>query len=79
MKALRRVDFTKYVLSVIIQTSYCKNYEVITKWHNCCNTDPSAPIFLSNIHCLMVKEWCKFEQNRTKALNVDGMTEFRNF
>ena len=59
----------------------------ITKWHNSCNTDPSAPIFLSNIHYLMVKVWCKFEQNRTKAikviyrtkaLNTDRMTEFQN-
>ena len=57
----------------------------ITKYHNSCNTDLSAPIFLSNMHCLMVKVCCKCEQNRTKAisyrvntLNVDGMTEFRN-
>ena len=28
MKALGGVDFTKYVLSVIVQTSYCKNYKV---------------------------------------------------
>ena len=27
----------------------------ITKWHNSCNTDPSAPIFLQNVQCLMVK------------------------
>ena len=54
----------------------------ITKWHNSCNTDPSAPIFLPNVHCLMVKVWCKFEQNlkksyqsyRVNTLNVDGTT-----
>ena len=57
----------------------------ITKWHNSCNTDPSAPIFLSNMQCLMDKVPCQFEQNRTKAiivieqkaLNVDRMTESR--
>ena len=53
----------------------------ITKWHYSCNTDPSAPIFLPNMHYLMVKVWCKFEQNLKKAikvintLNVDGITE----
>ena len=36
--------------------------------HNFCNTDPSAPIFLSKMHCLMVKMWCKFEWNQTKAI-----------
>ena len=59
----------------------------ITKRNNSCNTDPSAPIFLSNMHCLMVKVWCKSEQNRTKAIKVteqnlkcwqkDGIMEFR--
>ena len=54
----------------------------ITKWHNACNTDPSDPIFLSNMHCLMVKVWCKFEQNWTKPINVIEqkplmLTEFR--
>ena len=39
----------------------------ITKRHNSCNTAPSAPFFLSNIHCLMVKVWCKFEQNRKQV------------
>ena len=43
---------------------------IITKWHNSCKTDPSAPIFLSNMHCLMLKVWRKFEQNRTKAIKV---------
>ena len=55
----------------------------ITKWHNSCNTDPSAPIFLPNMHCLIVKVWCKFDQNwlntfkvtEEKPLNDDGMTE----
>ena len=42
----------------------------ITKRHNSCNTDPSAPIFLLNMHSLMVKVWCKFEQNWTKAIKV---------
>ena len=42
----------------------------ITKWQNSCNADPSAPIFLPNVHCLMAKAWCKFEQNRTKAIKV---------
>ena len=27
----------------------------ITKWHNSCNIDPSAPFFLQNMQCLMVK------------------------
>ena len=61
MKAIGGVDFTKYALPVMIQTS---------KWHNSYNTDPSAHIFLSYMHCLMVKVWCKFEQNRTKAIKV---------
>ena len=26
----------------------------VTKWHNSCNTDPSAPIFPPNTHCGMV-------------------------
>ena len=74
MKALGEVDFTKYVLTVRI-----------TKWHNSCNTDPSAPIFLSNMHCLIVTVWCKFEQNPTKAvkvintLNVDRISELRTY
>ena len=42
----------------------------ITKWHNSCNTDPSAPIFLPSVQCLMVKVWCKFEQNLKKAIKV---------
>ena len=42
----------------------------ITKWHNSCNTDPLAPIFLSNMHCLMVMVWCKYGQNQTKAIKV---------
>ena len=42
----------------------------ITKWHNYCNTDPSAPIFLSNMHCLMVKVWWNCEQNLPKAIKV---------
>ena len=58
----RRSWFHKYVLSVLIQTSYRK--------HNSCNTDPSAPIFLLNMHCLMVMVWCKYEQNQTKAIKV---------
>ena len=45
---------------------------MMTKRCNSCNTDtdPSAPIFLSNVHCLMVKVWCEFEQNWTKAIEV---------
>ena len=39
----------------------------ITKWHNSCNTDPSAPFFLQNMQCVMVKVWRKFEQNRAIA------------
>ena len=42
----------------------------ITKWHNSCNTDLLAPIFLPNMHCLIVKVWCKFEQNQIKAIQV---------
>ena len=64
MKTLRGVDFTKYVLSVIIQTFHC------TKRHNSCNADPSALIFLANMHCLMGEEWCNTEQNQTKAIEV---------
>ena len=59
MKTVRGVEFTKYVLSVII-----------TKRHNSCNADPSAPIFQTNVHCLMGKVWCNFEQNQTKAIKV---------
>ena len=66
MKTLRGVDFTKYVLSVIIQTSHCKNY----KEANSCNADPSGPTFLANVHCLMGKVWYNFEQNQTKAIKV---------
>ena len=79
MKALGGVNYTKYVLSVTIQTR-------ITKWHNSCNTGLSAPFFLPNMHCLTVKVWCEFEQNRTKSYwsyraktsNVDGISESRN-
>ena len=42
----------------------------ITKWHDSCNTDPSAPIFLSNVHCLIVKVCCTFDQNLKKAVQV---------
>ena len=41
----------------------------ITKWHNSCNTDPSAPIFLQNVQCLMVRcgeNWNKFRQELLK-------------
>ena len=33
------------------------------------HTSGLAPIFLSYIHvyCLVVKVWCKFERNQTKA------------
>ena len=58
---------TLYALSVIIQTFYCKNAK----------NDPSAPIFLSNMHGLMVKVWCKFGQSywsyRAKTFNADGI------
>ena len=27
-----------------------------------CNTDPSAPFFLQNMQCLMVKVCCKFDK-----------------
>ena len=30
---------------------------IITKWHNSCNTDPSVPIFLQNVQCLIVQVW----------------------
>ena len=32
--------------------------------------DASALIFLLDMHSLMLKVWCKFEQNRTKAIKV---------
>ena len=58
----------------------------ITKWHNSCNTDPSAPFFLQNVYCLMVKVWCKFDQiwlntfkvTEQRRENDDGMTERQN-
>ena len=59
LKAIGGVDLTKYALS---------------KWHNSCNTDPSAPFFLQNMHCVMVKVWCKFDQN---WLNTFKVTEQR--
>ena len=34
----------------------------IAKWHNSCNIDPSVLISLSNMHCLMVMVWRKFER-----------------
>ena len=42
----------------------------ITKWHNSYNIDPSAPFFLQNMQCLMVKVWWKFKQNQAKATRV---------
>ena len=42
----------------------------ITKWHNSFNIDPSAPSFLQNMQCLMVKVWWKFKQNQAKATRV---------
>ena len=74
-KWLRGVDFTKYVLSDIIQTSYCKNYKV----HNSCNTDPSAPIFLSNMHCLMVMVWCKYRVQARGRLRQNTRPDGVNF
>ena len=47
----------------------------ITNWHNSCDTDPLAHIFPPNTHCLMVVVLRKFEQNRKKTLNIDGMTD----
>ena len=70
-KAIKVIDLNtlnvdgKYVLPVTIQLIVR-----ITKWHNSCNTDPSAPIFLPNVHCLMVKVWCIFEQNLKKAIKL---------
>ena len=55
------------------KTSYWKNYRGIT-----CNTDPSAPIFLSQYIVWWLR--CGFNLNknywsyRAKTLNVDGMT-----
>ena len=72
MKTLRGVDFTKYVLSVIIQTLIVR----ITKRHNSCYSDPSVPIFLANVHCLMGEVWCNFEQNQTKAISYRAKTNF---
>ena len=65
MTALRGVDFRMYVLSVIIQTTNC-----IKKRHNSCKIDLPASIFQSFVQCLMVKVWCKFDQNWTKAVDV---------
>ena len=66
MKARRGVDLQ----SMYYQLQYKHPIVRITKRHNSCNTDPSAPIFLSNVHCVMVKVWCKFEQIQTKAIKV---------
>ena len=52
--------------SIYYQSHYKHLIVRITKWHNSCNTDTLAPIFLPNMHCLMVKMWCKFEQKLTK-------------
>ena len=79
LKTLGAVDFINYALSVLLQTSYSK----ITKWHNSCNTDPSAPFLQQNMHCVMVKVWCKFNHNwlntfkvtEQRRRNDDGMTE----
>ena len=40
----------------LINKYYGKHLTVkITKWHNSCNTDPLALIFLQYMHCLMDK------------------------
>ena len=45
------------------KTAFCGGY------NNSCNSNPSAPIFLSNMHCLMVKVWCKY---KGQSINSDN-------
>ena len=80
-KAVKVIEQKPISQSMYYQSQYKDLIVRITKWHNSGNTDPSAHIFLPKLHCLMVKVWCKFEQNWTKAikvidtLNVDGITD----
>ena len=50
LKAVRGVNVTKYALSKFALWTEC--YIQNTKWLYSCNTDLSAPICQSNIHCL---------------------------
>ena len=43
---------------------------IITMGHNSANTDPSAPVFLSHMHCVMVQAWFKLYQNWTDGIEV---------
>ena len=43
----------------------------ITKWHNSCNTDPSAPIFPQNMQCLMGENLNKIGQELQKVQSKD--------
>ena len=51
----------------------------ITKWHNSCNTDLSAPIFpfcCENLN--QIGQTFLMLQKKTLNLNVDGMTDWQN-
>ena len=58
LNGLGGVDFTKYTLTAILQHHTVR----IKNWRN------SAPVFLPNMHCLLVKVLCKFDQNQTEAM-----------
>ena len=52
-------EYTESLISQSIHYQYYVKQLAIksTKLHNSYNTDPSVPIFLQNMHCLMVKVW----------------------
>ena len=64
MKALRRVDSQ----SMYYQSQYKHPLVRIAIGHNSHNTDPSAPIFVANMYCVMAQVWCKLYQNWTKGI-----------
>ena len=64
MKALKGVDFTKYVLWVIIQQSYQKNCRGIIL-----AILTLQPLFSYHVQCQMVKVWCNFDRNHLSLFN----------
>ena len=71
LQSIKRIHW-KLLEELISQNMHCQYYGKhlavkTTKWHNSCNTDPSAPFFQQNMQCVMVKVWWKFEQNRAIA------------
>ena len=74
MKALRGVDFTKYILSTITVGKWLikKPCKFVKK-----NSFYASNFFMhisnmsvSNMHCLTVIVWSKYEQNQTKTIKV---------